>query len=169
MGRGPVHDDAELDSLLRSFPIPRDGDDDPTLGGFLLRDESRNLRRGHGTLVAVLHQRHEYPEWIRVDMDCRAAWRALRVEDKEQLLQIERDSRDDNSALGVLIPQDLAGRIESSRGRDGSKMTILAIGAIPDEEGPMGPRLAPEQLAFLWVINEYVAHHGGSPVDEPVG
>lgn len=167
MGSGPSYADEELRELLRGFPAPLDHEGDSTLGGFLVQDDSRVSGPGSGTLVAVLHQRHGHLEWIRVDGDCRGAWLELSAEDQEKLLRIERESRDDDSAIGVLIPQDLANRVGRTYGRDGSTMHVSVIGAIPESDGAMGPRLGPEQLAFLWVVNEHIDHHGTSPVRAP--
>lgn len=167
MGSGPSYADDDLKELLRGYPAFRRDGSDPTLGGFLVQDDSRISRPGSGTLVAVLHQRHGHLEWISVDGDCRGAWLELSAEDREELLQIERESRDDDSAIGVLIPQDLANRVGRTYGRDGSKMHVSVIGANPESDGAVGPRLGPDQLAFLWVINEHIDHHGTSPVRAP--
>ena len=167
MGSGPSYADDDLKELLRGYPAFRRCGSDPTLGGVLVQDERKFPSPESGTLVAVLHQRHGHLEWLRADEDCRGAWLELSAEDQAQLLRIERESRDDDSAIGVLIPQDLANRVGRTYGQDGSTMHVSVIGANPESDGAVGPRLGPDQLAFLWVINEHIDHHGTSPMTTP--
>lgn len=164
MNRGPSYEDATLDEVIRwdrAFDLM---DNRGILGGFLFHAPPGLTSEGGGDLVAILHRRRGKPEWTRVVSDFREAWRLLPAEIQEQCLQFElSSSSEEDDGLGPVVPSRLASDLSRHPAPNRTSFTTVETFPIPEKPGRRGPRMDEDQLAFLWVLNQYRKVHGKLP------